>query len=124
MREVLDAMRDGDIDIFISGWYPNSRLYRNNGDFTFTDMAVSAGIVDPDQPNMSACWGDVNQDGQKDLIVQTGFLTTLGGAHFWLDGNNLANPTHNFFSLQNTTPLTNQTNNNDISVSASGHHAK
>ncbi len=51
---------------------------------------------------------DVNLDGQKDIIVQTGFLTTLGGAHFWLDGNNLSNPTHNFFSLQNTTLATNQ----------------
>ncbi|HCS27961.1 MAG TPA: hypothetical protein DIW43_10940 [Spongiibacteraceae bacterium] len=51
---------------------------------------------------------DVNNDGRKDIIVQTGFLTTLGGAYFWLDGNNLGNPTHNFFSLQHTTLLTNQ----------------
>ncbi|MFT5605310.1 MAG: hypothetical protein ACI9G5_002277 [Paracoccaceae bacterium] len=51
---------------------------------------------------------DINLDGQKDIIVQTGFLTTLGGAHFWLDGHSLGNPIHNFFSLQNTTLLTNQ----------------
>ncbi|CAA0081504.1 Uncharacterised protein [Zhongshania aliphaticivorans] len=53
---------------------------------------------------------DVNDDGQLDIVVQTGFLSTLGGAHFWLDGNDLDGPlppTQNFFSLANTTPLTN-----------------
>ena len=64
-----DYDNDGDIDIFVSGWYTNSRLYRNNGDFTFTDVAVSAGIVDPSVPNMAACWGDINQDGHLDLYV-------------------------------------------------------
>jgi len=64
-----DYDNDGDIDIFISGWYTNSRLYRNNGDFTFTDVAASAGIVDPGTPNMGASWGDVNQDGHLDLYV-------------------------------------------------------
>ena len=64
-----DYDNDGDIDIFLSGWYTNSRLYRNNGDFTFTDVAVSAGIVDPNTPNMGACWGDINQDGHLDLYV-------------------------------------------------------
>lgn len=29
---------------------------------------------------------DVDEDGVKDLIVNTGFLTTLGGAQFWLKG--------------------------------------
>ncbi|WP_372782241.1 FG-GAP repeat domain-containing protein [Litorivivens sp.] len=53
---------------------------------------------------------DINGDGQNDVIVQTGFLTTLGGAHFWLDGNDInagSRPTHNYFSPANTTPVTN-----------------
>lgn len=29
---------------------------------------------------------DIDGDGHKDLLVQTGFLTTLGGAQFWLKG--------------------------------------
>lgn len=29
---------------------------------------------------------DVDEDGHKDLLVQTGFLSTLGGAQFWLKG--------------------------------------
>jgi len=82
-----DYDNDGDIDIFISGWYTNSRLYRNNGDFTFTDVAVSAGIVDPDQPNMSACWGDVNQDGHLDLYVsiRTGNNAYPGSNHLYMN---------------------------------------
>ncbi len=54
---------------------------------------------------------DVNQDGQRDIVVQTGFLTTLGGAHFWLDGNDLSGPQppqQHFFSLANTTLASNQ----------------
>lgn len=64
-----DYDNDGDLDIYVSGWFTNSRLYRNNGDFTFTDVAVAAGIVDPAQPTMAACWGDVNRDGNLDLYV-------------------------------------------------------
>lgn len=64
-----DYDNDGDLDIFVTGWYTNSRLYRNNGDFTFTNVAVSAGIIDPSQPGMAACWGDVNSDGHIDLYV-------------------------------------------------------
>jgi hypothetical protein len=54
---------------------------------------------------------DVNDDGQLDIVVQTGFLTTMGGAHFWLDGHDLDGPQpprQNFFSFTNTTLLTNQ----------------
>ena len=64
-----DYDNDGDLDVFVTGWFTNSRLYRNNGDFTFTDVAVSAGIVDPAQPGMSASWGDVDHDGNIDLYV-------------------------------------------------------
>lgn len=82
-----DYDNDGDIDIFISGWFTNSRLYRNNGDFTFTDVAVSAGIVDPSQPNMSASWGDVNQDGHLDLYVsiRTGHNAYQGSNHLYMN---------------------------------------
>lgn len=63
-----DYDNDGDLDIFVSGWYTNSRLYRNNGDFTFTDVAIASGIVD-NGPLMAASWGDVNLDGHLDLYI-------------------------------------------------------
>ncbi len=29
---------------------------------------------------------DINEDGVKDILVQTGFLSTFGGTQFWLEG--------------------------------------
>ena len=82
-----DYDNDGDIDIYMSGWYTNSRLYRNNGDFTFTDVAVDAGIIDPSQPNMAASWGDVNLDGHLDLYVsvRTGHNAYTGSNHLYMN---------------------------------------
>lgn len=45
---------------------------------------------------------DVDGDGVRDLVVHTGFLTTVGGAHFWLKGPDFANSPHNFFDLMKT----------------------
>lgn len=38
---------------------------------------------------------DIDEDGIKDILVQTGFLTTLGGAQFWLEGPDFM-ARHNF----------------------------
>lgn len=50
-------------------------LYRNNGDFTFTDVSVAAGIAS-DGSGTASCWGDYNGDGWLDLYVcyRTGHL--------------------------------------------------
>lgn len=61
-----DYDNDGDLDIHIPGWFVPSRLYRNDGNFTFTDVAPQAG-VDLSAPSMAAAWGDYNQDGWLDL---------------------------------------------------------
>lgn len=45
---------------------------------------------------------DIDGDGVKDLLVQTGFLTTLGGVHFWLKGPDFATRSH--FASQTTAP--------------------
>lgn len=52
---------------------------------------------------------DVNQDGHDDIVVQTGFLFTLGGAYFWQAGPDLASlSSRNYFSLPETHKLTSQ----------------
>ena len=63
-----DYDNDGDLDIHIPGWFEPSKLYRNNGDFTFTDVAAQAG-VNISAPSMAAAWGDYNQDGWLDLYA-------------------------------------------------------
>ena len=63
-----DYDNDGDLDIHVPGWFGPSRLYRNNGDWTFTDVAAEAG-VDLDAPSMAAAWGDYDHDGWLDLYA-------------------------------------------------------
>lgn len=73
---------DGDIDLYVTSLgfataYAgnNNRLYRNNGDGTFTDIAPSAGVRDTLLPgqvlgdSFSPCWGDYDLDGDLDLAV-------------------------------------------------------
>lgn len=82
-----DYNNDGLIDIFVSGWLTPSRLYLNNGDFTFTEVAAQAG-VNANGPSMAASWSDVNADGHLDLYVSVRTLT-----------NNL--PMRNFMYINN-----------------------
>ncbi len=51
--------------------YPpdTNRLYRNNGDGTFTDVAEAAGVADPSGRSLGAVWFDFNNDQQLDLYV-------------------------------------------------------
>ncbi|HEX7736244.1 MAG TPA: CRTAC1 family protein [Ktedonobacteraceae bacterium] len=68
-----DYNNDGLIDIFVSSSGKNSpcHLFRNNGDGTFTDVAVEAGIADLNRDGgvMDAVWGDYDNDGWPDLYI-------------------------------------------------------
>lgn len=93
-----DYDRDGDLDLYICGYVrytpettagtslqyetempaslnPSSfrparnLLYRNDGDGTFTEVAVQAGVDDPAGRSLSASWCDFDEDGWPDLYV-------------------------------------------------------
>jgi len=72
-----DFDNDGDLDLFVPG-PAKPRLYRNNNDGTFSDVAATAFGVPPSGglpgaspfgDSLSAAWGDVNCDGNLDLFV-------------------------------------------------------
>ncbi|MFI5454110.1 MAG: FG-GAP-like repeat-containing protein [Isosphaerales bacterium] len=71
-----DYDNDGRLDLFVCGEFhsdaPNpsdrSRLYHNQGDGTFKDVAAAAGIVNERVAKGSA-WGDYDGDGRLDLFV-------------------------------------------------------
>ena len=48
-----------------------SVLYKNNGDSTFSDVTLSAGLITNDIITAGATTADVNKDGHVDLFVTT-----------------------------------------------------
>ena len=63
-----DYDNDGDPDLYVSNLGQPNRLYRNNGDGTFSDIAQEAGVVDP-QWSFGAWFWDYDNDGNLDLYV-------------------------------------------------------
>ncbi len=62
-----DYNNDGYVDIYVTNFGAN-RFYHNNGDETFTDVTVQAGVGDPHWSS-SATFFDYNSDGYLDLYV-------------------------------------------------------
>ena len=63
-----DYDNDGDPDLYISNYQEENRLYRNNGDGTFTDVAPELGVSEPVASFATWFW-DFNNDGRLDLFV-------------------------------------------------------
>ena len=64
----LDYDNDRDLDIFVTNYYTSDILYRNNGDGTFTDVTVEAGIGHVGW-NVGSTIADYNGDGFLDIYV-------------------------------------------------------
>src|SRR6266699_3856825 len=64
---LLDYDNDGWLDIYISN-YRKNRLYHNNHDGTFTDVAERAGVTLGGW-STGPTWGDYDHDGLLDLFV-------------------------------------------------------
>ncbi|MBM3734752.1 MAG: CRTAC1 family protein [Acidobacteria bacterium] len=88
---VADFDGDGWEDIFATDSQKSgkNRLYRNNGNLTFTDVAREAGVAEGnDDRNASsdALWFDYNGDGRPDLFVirfgQSLLYENLGNGKF------------------------------------------
>ena len=109
----LDMEGDGDLDLFVSHYvdftyethrvarfngypayvgpldYPTTanRLYRNNGNGTFTDVSVESGVGGHKGAGMGVVCADFDQDGDTDILVgndETGNFLFLndGKGHF------------------------------------------
>jgi hypothetical protein len=75
---------DGDLDLAVSGYYSPfyedggaSRLFRNNGDGTFTDVTKTAILYDISQARgYSSAFADMDGDGYPELLWVADFWTS------------------------------------------------
>ncbi len=70
-----DYDNDGFVDLFIAGHDVKNRLFRNNGDGSFTRITDSALVKDASTSEGSA-WADYDNDGDIDLFVSNTSLLT------------------------------------------------
>lgn len=73
-----DYDNDGDLDMYScvyaldpgnNEYNANNHLYRNNGDGTFTDVSLEAGVADGVKLSFQSVWFDYDEDGWIDLFV-------------------------------------------------------
>ena len=68
-----DYDKDGFLDCYIANYNwnvgPHNWLMHNNGDGTFTEVAVAAGVDNGQMPSFQAVFTDINRDSWPDLFL-------------------------------------------------------
>lgn len=90
-----DYDNDGDLDLFFTTVYAGdtSRLWRNDGNWVFTDVTTLEGLPSNLGETFAAAWGDVNNDGFMDLLTNNRLFINRGNANKWLKVRLMGNGT-------------------------------
>jgi hypothetical protein len=65
---LADYNGDSRLDVLVAN-DGQALLYRNNGDGTFSDQAMAAGIQAANAQSRAAAWADFDKDGRPDLFI-------------------------------------------------------
>ena len=84
-----DFDNDGDLDLYVVNSGSPHRLYRNDGNGKFTDIAASSGVTERGPGGFIAAWGDYDNDGDLDMYVAISgranrLYRNAGNANRWL----------------------------------------
>jgi len=73
-----DIDLDGDLDLFVPHWlaWTGNTLFRNEGNGTFTDVTVAAGVFDIATRSFSAAFCDMDGDRYPELLVTGDYDTS------------------------------------------------
>jgi penicillin amidase len=81
---VADYDSDGDLDLYVANYGPNT-LFRNDGGGKFTEVAADLGVAG-DYHATTSVWGDYDNDGRVDLYVAS-YLANVMHARDYLYRN-------------------------------------
>lgn len=68
-----DVDNDGDEDLYVLGRSEQNRLFRNNGNGTFTNITAGAQVGGGSYGHSSCAFGDVDGDGFLDIAIANSF---------------------------------------------------
>ncbi len=75
--KAVDYDNDGDLDLYFhdnrvaNGQNSARRLFRNDGDWVFTDVTVAEGVFSTNESGYDSAWADFDMDGDMDLFSAT-----------------------------------------------------
>ena len=80
-----DYDNDGDLDLFFTAVQApdNCVLYRNEGNWSFTDQTTAEGLAGLSN-TYQAAWADIDNDGDLDLATGGRIYVNNGNANHWL----------------------------------------
>ncbi|MBL7075316.1 VCBS repeat-containing protein, partial [candidate division KSB1 bacterium] len=64
-----DYDNDGDLDLYVATYMGPNRLYRNDGNEIFSEVAVQLGVNGGNGWSLGVSWADYDNDGDLDLFV-------------------------------------------------------